>query len=66
MVKVMGLGYRPDAPMRCEWCRRPAKFGYLVKDPSAPTNGFFCGRPHYEAAARYVIEKKKENSAKTD
>jgi hypothetical protein len=65
-MKVMGMGFKPDAPRRCDWCRRPVKFGYLVNDPQAPTHGFFCGRPHYEAAANYVINKKKEQRVKAD
>ena len=61
----MGLGATLDAPRRCDWCRRPVKFGYFVKG-EMPANGFFCGRPHYQAAANYVINKKKELGDKAD
>jgi hypothetical protein len=31
-----------------------------------PANGFFCGRPHYMAAANYILQKKKEKGDKAD
>jgi len=58
MARIMGRGMTLKTARRCDFCRKPVKYGYIVKE--GPTQGFFCGRMCLERATVMMDKLKKE------
>jgi hypothetical protein len=58
MTMIMGRGTKLKSARRCDYCQRAVKYGYFVKE--GPTQGFFCGRAHFDRARKTMDALKKE------
>ena len=58
-MQIMGKAIKIEHARRCDFCKKPVKFGYIVDEGT--THGFFCGSQCYGRAVEHVkeLEKKK-------
>ena len=59
---IMGMRIALKGNRRCDYCKRPRKTGYLVKQ--GQTQGFFCGRMCFEGAKTHMKAEKEKMGVK--